>query len=493
MPTQSEYNVVTQNFRLQYIKINLLNFNFQTVDELSGVTTKCIVTIDSNSDIRRICNVDLVVTDSSFNVQAGGKIFLDKYIQVFTGVEDIISGEIVWTNQGIFLINNPNYDYNATTNTLSFQGIDLMSKLTGMRNGQLVGVPTVIPANSIIRNVIISILALGGFNKYTIADTEQLTPYEIKVEQGGTIYDVLRELCNILSLWEMFFDVDGVFHFEPIPSGANEPVVIENTLWQNIYLSHKVNTNFENVKNLIEVYGKTHQPNYVGSNVRFEVANTNTMRVVVNISTFPTTLNSEDSIIFGFRTPATMPTPPKSIETMAWEVRIIVGSKVYNCPETKRSLSSDNTKNYPHVDTYYVAHFIKGTTDNNNVCDILSEAQAIGEAQDNNPDSPFYINGSVGTIREVKVGGEYDVIYSNTLCEQRARYELYLHSSMQDTITLNCVSIPWLDVNKLVEFSIPNENIVKKWIVKNITTDYSVTGTQSIVLSRYYPLYPTLL
>ena len=37
MPTQAEYNVTKQQQRELYVKINLLNFKFQIVDELSGV------------------------------------------------------------------------------------------------------------------------------------------------------------------------------------------------------------------------------------------------------------------------------------------------------------------------------------------------------------------------------------------------------------------------------------------------------------------------
>ena len=59
----------------------------------------------------------------------------DKFIQPFVGYENIYTGEIQWYNQGIYLINAPSYSYDATNNTLSFSGLDLMSKLTGLRNG----------------------------------------------------------------------------------------------------------------------------------------------------------------------------------------------------------------------------------------------------------------------------------------------------------------------------------------------------------------------
>ena len=123
--------------------MELLNYNFQTVDELSGVGISGSITIDANADIRRTGTIELVVTDSSFEVQSGGRVWLDKYIRVWIGVESLTTGEVVNTNCGLFIIDAPSYSYNATTNTLSLSLLDLVAKLTGIRNGYLKGLTTV--------------------------------------------------------------------------------------------------------------------------------------------------------------------------------------------------------------------------------------------------------------------------------------------------------------------------------------------------------------
>ena len=113
--TSLQYKTTKQTIRNKYIKINLLNFNYLIMDSLEGNVIDGEIDINANSDIRRTCNVSFILTDSSFNVQAGGKVWLDKLFQIYIGIEDINSNEIIWNNMGIFLINKPSYKYDAQT------------------------------------------------------------------------------------------------------------------------------------------------------------------------------------------------------------------------------------------------------------------------------------------------------------------------------------------------------------------------------------------
>ena len=115
-----------------------------------------------------------------------------------------------------------------------------------------------------MRGAIITALELGGFKKCIVSEcknvdgTIQEVPYDIDIAQVGTVYEILKELCAILPQYQMFFDVDGVFHYEMIPSGKDAPTLIDDNVWQNILISESVSTDFENVKNYIEVYGRSH-------------------------------------------------------------------------------------------------------------------------------------------------------------------------------------------------------------------------------------------
>ena len=253
--TQSQYNTAHQNIRNTYISVNLLNFQFLTVDSLEGNLLKGSVSIDANSDMRRTCNIELVVTDSSYNVQAGGKIWLDKYIQIYVGVDDIRTGETSWTNMGIYLINQPSYRYDAQTHTLSFQGVDLMAKLTGLRNGYVTGLAgedkVLVSVGQNIREIIIGILKQNGFNRYVVSECRnvdgaiQNVPYDMEFEQGSTWWAVLVALRDILPSYQMYFDVDGIFHYDMIPYRANDPIRIDLNTWDNNAISESVDVVFE--------------------------------------------------------------------------------------------------------------------------------------------------------------------------------------------------------------------------------------------------------
>ena len=73
--SQDQYNVVKQRYRKILIKINLLNFNFQVVDSIEGNLTTGNITINANSDIRRSCNITMVVKNNTFQISAGGQIW----------------------------------------------------------------------------------------------------------------------------------------------------------------------------------------------------------------------------------------------------------------------------------------------------------------------------------------------------------------------------------------------------------------------------------
>ncbi len=258
-PTQTDYDLVQMNTRNAKIKVELLNFNFQTISSLEGKTTSGSIEVDANSDIRRTCNLSLVAKDIDKNmISEGGELWLDKYIKIYQGIDNPRdNNKTVWWNMGIFLINNPNTVYSVADHTISFEGLDLMAKLTGRRNGQLPAVATLVPAGSKIADVVKkTITQLGGFYNYIIEDEGLEVPYDIKMDMGATIYDLLAELRDLYSNWEMFFDVDGVFHWQKISNGEKEAVVVNFNEIQPLIISDNVNIDFENVKNHIIVYGR---------------------------------------------------------------------------------------------------------------------------------------------------------------------------------------------------------------------------------------------
>ena len=75
--TSTQFQTALQNIQSRYIRLELLNYQFQTVDSVEGVCTSGSISIDANADVRRTGTITLIVTGSSFDVQPGGKIWLE--------------------------------------------------------------------------------------------------------------------------------------------------------------------------------------------------------------------------------------------------------------------------------------------------------------------------------------------------------------------------------------------------------------------------------
>ncbi len=487
--TQDDYNILRQSYIKQYIKLDLLDFNMNVVDELSGNLIGLSVAVDANADLRRSCECSLVVTDSSFEIKPGGKIFLDKYIRPWIGYLNIRTGNIQWYNQGIYLINAPSYQYDAATYTLSFSGLDLMSKLTGLRNGELPGVPTKIPQGSDVRGAIIAALELGGFNKYIVSECKnvdgaiQEVPYDIEIAQGGTVYEILKELRDILPQYQMFFDVDGVFHYEMIPSGKDAPTLIDDDVWQNILISESVSTDFENVKNYIEVYGRSHDIDHFSDKTTVS-GSTVTLHIPSLTPTETGGSPLQEWTEIGF--------VPPSDATGSIYLTITAGASEAEpiTLGTYRFVNKDGSSvNKLEKGKYYVGQFqVNGTFLD------LGQDQAYGIAYDDNPNSPFYVgdpvgSSSVGIIRHVCYSGEYDNIMSNDLAKQRADIELYWRCRLNDSISLATIPIPWLDVNIIMSHAMKLQGDPKKYMIQSYNAQYGDTNSMTISASSWYPYY----
>ena len=575
MPTQLEYNLSKQNTRIKYFKIVLLNYRFQNVGELTGDTIESpSFTIDANSDIRRTCSITFTPRDSSFDISQGNKIWLDKYVQVFVGQKDMRTNKIEYTNMGIYLINNPQRVYSVTDNTLTIQGIDLMAKLTGLRNGNLQGIPYLIPQGTNVRVAIIACLEIAGFTKYVVDECEIDVPNDIKVDVGGTIYQLLVKLRDILPNYQMYFDVDGVFHYNLIPSGHNEQIMVDDDIWSVNLIDYQKSTDFESLKNSIEVFGKTHDiKNYggqatvekdtykislsgisklnrntkIGFNTSVDLGSTKKLSVTMsknkidnsgNVTTETKTetypIRTEKGVVPTFKDENTYYVVKFVYGTDHWEFtnvqqvenpnRAVINDNTYIITDSSISNYTDgmtytfrtpmtgcenvympyfqinslkkieihNTVKLRNDTTYTLKYFEASEYDQEKYFQFMGEVTPYAQIKEENPDSPYYVGGSVGEIRIVLSGGEYDNIYTSDLAFERAKWELYQRCRLLDNVTLNCVPIYWLDVNWLVEITLPNKYGTKEkelYIIKSININGGLSSTQSITLMRYLPFY----
>ncbi len=468
--TEQQYRTVMQSIQSRYIWLELLNYNFQTVDELSGVAVGGSITIDANADVRRTGSIELVVKDSTFEVQSGGKIWLDKYVRVWVGIASLHTGEIERTNCGLYIIDAPSYSYNTSTNTLTLNLLDLMSKLTGIRNGYLKGIPTVIKAGESIRKAIIDTLALGGFTQYVIDEPPSpgTVPNDLEFAQGSTVYDILSGLRDIYPNYEMYFNTEGVFYYKPIPTGYNEPISVDDSLFNHIVLSEDLNTDFQNVKNSIEVYGRTHEPAHYSTAT--SVSGKEISLTIADVSAYTADL------IYGFTL-----TDNTGIVNPSLKINSLTSYPIKNDDGTPATIQAESGE------VYYCVQF---KTDH---WRWLGHLQAYGFAEDLNEQSPFFVGGTVGRIRLPLYDGDYANCVTDNLAQQRAEYELWKHTNLNNTLTLNVVPVYWLDVNILVEYTLKRNNIKGQYLIKNINLGLAPTDASTIQMIQYYPDTPSII
>lgn len=500
MITQLEFNATKQNNRELHYKINLLNYKFQLMDELSGVALNMSFSLDANSDIRRIGSISISPNDpNAFKMQAGSKIWLDKYVQVFVGIKEQRTQEIVYTNMGIYMVNNPSQNFSSTDDTITIGLLDLMAKLTGERNGNLDGYdnPTYhIDAGENIRDVMITVLQECGFTKYSInilPEDYQTTQIEINVDNTQSWYKVLSELDYVNTNYQMYFDLDGVFHYERIPSGKNEQVMVNDEIWKECFISYNKSNSYSDIKNHVVVIGKTHEISHFSSSVTKNTSTvTATDETSITVNQYSMSISSVtsywDSLKIGFVSPSSLISSNAFINVNG------LGAK----PILNRKHEWDNDINTSGV--YYVAQLqevdtpislsIGGKTyQTTSYWEFLGEVTPSGYAKEENPESPFYVNGTMGDVVITLSGGEYDNITTSDLATQRAQWELYNRCRLQDNIQLTCVPIYWMDVNWVIEITLPDESEPQKFIVKQVSTDCAVGGVQTITAMKYYSFY----
>ena len=120
-----------------YARIVVLNYEELPLDEVIGRITTGSVNIDGNSTVRRTCNLTLIAKDINLKDiywNLGNKFTLE------IGIKNFINPsypEIIWFNQGIFVIASFNSSLTNNNYTISLSGKDKMCLLNGDLGGSL--------------------------------------------------------------------------------------------------------------------------------------------------------------------------------------------------------------------------------------------------------------------------------------------------------------------------------------------------------------------
>ena len=269
--TQKQYEAMLRSFRELYIRVDLLDFKTDAkLQEIQGVCIDGNVNINASSNNRRIANVKFAMADESFTVGQDRKFWINKKIRIFTGLMDYTAGEIVWFLQGSFLINNPTISISASDKTVSFDALDYMCLIDGTMNGSLGQITEHVPVLPISESIKSLITQLVGINSYNIEPNEFYAEYTIRKSATDTKFSIIKELSDMYMDYEFFFDENGVFVYRRIRNYEEDPILWDFRDTNHLIISHSVTSDFSNVKNCVQVWGRVSN----GAQLQYYVENT---------------------------------------------------------------------------------------------------------------------------------------------------------------------------------------------------------------------------
>lgn len=565
IPTNEDYALLEQPSLIYYIKIEIrdngktVNENTTIIDQLEGILVGGNTSISADSDVRRTASITIVpvaegniaITNgvnnvNTFDLTERSKIWLNKNSVLYLGLQDIRTDEIVYYKMGTFVFQSQDITYDPVTNQMSITAADLMTWLDGTINGTIGSLTTLIPAyqedpvtgevisRSVIRDAMISVLRdEGNVGRYIIDDigeykglkqynpsgyiqyrnmhpTWDNVPYDLEFSTGCSVTEIIDSLRDLYPQNETFFDVDGVFRCQAIPSLYHDDISIPDHMLQRYVMSENTNRDFTAVRNVSEVWGQILDTDYYseyvenvsgvysatisgyedeyknGDRVALKVPSTNNSAQSININSFG------NVVIYNVTTDE----PIAAGTLTAGEVYVFLLSKDYiNGQEVQRFYLQGKWQ------THAMAVLTDGTVAKDMWTDPETKIQYPLYSMEYfkrryncetvefmvNPESPFTIQ-KIGVRLAAYSGGEYDAIYSDDLAMVRAHYENWKAARLTDNITLTTILMPFLDVNTKVSYRMQNSDEIKQYIIKNVSHDFA-SLTSTITMMTFYPYY----
>lgn len=300
-PTNEEMRLIRQHYKTIHVLIDIYTDQGCTnyMGSIHGNLMSDQMNIDSSSTQRRTYSCTLVVDDSflkvknrknhinHFDIDKESYIWIDRYFKIYYGIDSVkdinvenyvdnervkIVGKTLYWLLGTFTLVSPNYNYSATTRTLSLSLADYMCLYDGTKNGQIDGSRVIgsletepqlrlnmsynfkicavaeysdktnpdgtrkVKSYMKMKDAILATLHMAGIatkaeydsNSYKGANYEiqgydyeeyQYVPSDQEFEPGQTYNDVWTKLRDLYSNYEYYFDATGRFIWREIPTG----------------------------------------------------------------------------------------------------------------------------------------------------------------------------------------------------------------------------------------------------------------------------------
>ncbi|WP_143322486.1 DUF5048 domain-containing protein [Clostridium sp. HBUAS56010] len=475
--TQNDINILHQGKQEMRIKVELMDSDFKTLDSLEGVIISDSFSQDSESIQRRTYTCNMSILDSTFIIGNDKKIWIDKRLKVYYGIRSQRSKEIVWYKLGIFCYVTMKYSYSKNQKLLSLSCADMMAQYDGTLNGQLTGYGSAnnssnytiqslsIPAGEDIRTSIIGILNLAGIKNYVVEDIGKEIPYDLTFPTGSTFASIWTKIRDLYDSWEFYFDEDGVFIWRKVPTYLEDNVVLNDQILNGLVISEETSSSFSGIYNVTEVWGKVLE---LENRDRYSSTSTysnNTYRV--DFSQYNSWDDVDNLTRLAYKVSSTNADSPSFSINGYTAIPIVDGD------------GNALKANVLEVDKIYVFRYRRSVSGNSLY--LLGNFQCYGRYEETSEDCPF---STTKLGYEILKSIEYESLSDDAACYNQAEYLTYQTTAMMDTITLTMVVIPWLEVNKKIEYSPKYNNLKNQYIVKNLSWN-SGDGTMTVTLFKF--------
>lgn len=492
-----------------YVKMELLSEDDKTIAAMEGAIVSGSISIDVDSSCRRIAKPLIFLKDDHYITGENRFIWFNRFVRISLGVKTPRMTDYKWYPLGKFLFNENTYQYDAETKSLSLNLVDLMETLATTPIGG--AYETVIPADgsTTIRDAMIATVSqLGCVDKYIVSKigsysengdpADEFVPFDLEFPAGSYVYDIIVKLRDLYSGYEAFFDVDGTFICQPVPTGIGDPVILSDDVIESygLVIGETLTNKFSDIKNVTEVWGTNLESDRYSEQCAY------------SDNTYTVTINNCKAIdtggIVGVKIDSTNTLPDTKIIIQGIlddETTTIYDNYIYSMDDTHidaNTLLADTAYCFRYQNGKM---YLLGQHQVHAITMLFTEEPSEKTKQQYaekyncntityiiNPDSPFGVD-KIGIRMQVFSGNEFDDIYSDDLARQRAEYENWKASTFQDTLQLQMVLIPWLDVNQKISYRTKSTNELGQYIITGI--ELSLTeGTMDVSLRKFYPLYP---
>ncbi len=538
--TENDIEALKAGSKTMYCRAEIIDADYKTVSMLDGVITSGNYSINSDSDIRRTCNISMCLSDGS--PELSEDILFNHFVRIHIGYYLFTLQEIKYYCMGVFSFDKESFRYDISSNEISFTLLDLCSLLDSNHYGTEYGAETstiyaVDPKTGerlehsrlILKDIVKNILddfsnnnvidkgrSKINFKKCRIdeigmnnrAGTDEYEwdelPYDLDFSADSGLIDKLSAIRDLYGVHEFFFDTDGTFIFQEIPHTDDDMIILNNEIMSDLVISENMDVNIYDIKNVVEVWGKS-----VNFTREYREAVSDKYTSSGSDGIYSVTLDNynESGYSNDIKLALTV-NSDNTRENTYININNLGNRKIFDKltgnPIKPNLLKKDKTYIFEYSNNLDNAHggfyYLSGYQVH--AVAIMTDGSSLGKkeyfSKKYNTDNIVFIKDAnskyciekIGEVRKKFSGNNYANLESDSLTADYAKAKLTRLCRRGTSINLDMLIVPWLDVNQKIEYKPHNSSDTKTFITKSISGDL-LSGIMSVSLMDFYATLDT--